>query len=117
MKKFSEGDTTGNKSDNQFSKERKFSPKGKMNSPKDEFVPLREKVIERTTSPWGRFTAPRENDAGKFGECSLRKRAFSPRVKFTPLNDKHARKVIVTREKAEGIFPKGGSGDTNPVNL
>ena len=51
---------------NQFSKERKFSPKGKSNSPEDEFVPLREEGVERTTSPWGRFTAPRENDTGRF---------------------------------------------------
>ena len=73
---------------NQFSKKRKISPKGKTNSPEDEFVPLREKGTERTTSPWGRFISLRENDAGRFKECSLRKRACSPRGKFPPLNDK-----------------------------
>ena len=31
--------------------------------------------------------------------------------KFTPLNDKDVRKVIVLRERAEGGFPRGGSGD------
>ena len=51
---------------NRFSKERKFSPKGKMNSPEDEFVHLREKVVERTISPWSRSISPRENDVGRF---------------------------------------------------
>ena len=36
---------------NQFSKKRKLSPTGKMNSPEDEFVPFREKGAKRTTSP------------------------------------------------------------------
>ena len=55
---------------NQFSKERKFSLKGKTNSSEDEFVPPREKVVERPTPPWGRFNAPRENEIGKFRKCS-----------------------------------------------
>ena len=36
---------------NQFLKERKFSPKGKTNSLEDEYVPPREKVVERPTPP------------------------------------------------------------------
>ena len=96
---------------NQFSKKRKFSLKGKMNSPEDEFVPLREKGVERTTSPRGRFTAPRGNDTGRFRECSLRKRAFFSRGKLTPLNDKVVGKVIVPRERANDRCPRGGFGD------
>ena len=42
----------GTKQYNQFSMERKFPPKGKMNSLEDEFVPPREKVVKRPTSPW-----------------------------------------------------------------
>ena len=49
----------GTKQYNQFSKERKFSPKGKTNSPEDELVPPRENGVERATPPWGRFNAPR----------------------------------------------------------
>ena len=69
---------------NQFSKEKKVSPKGMTNSPDDEFIPPREKVVERPTPPWGRFNAPRENDTCRFRECSSRNIAFSPRGKFTP---------------------------------
>ena len=93
----------------------KLSQKGKTNSP-EEFIPLREKVTKGTTSPWGRFISQRENDAGRFRECSSRKRVFSPRGKFTPLNGKMARKVNSLRKKSEEIhvyplmpmFPKGG---------
>ena len=62
-----------------------------------------------------------ENDAGRFSECSLRNRAFSPRGKFTPLNDKALGKVTIPRKKAnkpvfpregaEGRFPRGGFRD------
>ena len=104
----------GTEQHNQFSKERKLSLKGKSNSP-EEFVPHREKVIERPTLPWGRFSSPRENDAGRFRECSSRKRAFSPRGKFTPLNE-IAGKVNSSMKKARErhvyplrpMFPKGG---------
>ena len=108
---------------NRFSKELRLSPKGKMNSPGDGFVPLREKVVERATSPWGRLTTQRENDAGRFRECSSRKRAFSLRGKtlFTLLNDKvvgkvtvprkKANKLVFSRERADDIFPRGGYGD------
>ena len=68
----------------QFSKERKFSPKGKTNSPEDEFIPPKENVVERNTHPWGRFTAPRENGVSRFKEYSSRKKAFSLRGEFTP---------------------------------
>ena len=61
----------------------KFSPKGKTNSPEDEFVPPRENVVERPTPPRDRFNAPRENDMGRFRECSSRNQAFSLRGKFT----------------------------------
>ena len=86
-----------------------------MNSP-EEFVPPREKVVERPSPPWGRFIYPRENDAGMFKACSSGKRVFSLRGKFTPLNDKIARKVKCTRKKVGErhvyplipMFPKGG---------
>ena len=100
---------------NRFSKQRKHPPKGKTNS-FEEFVPPREKVVERPTPPWGRFIFPRENDAGKSRECSSRKKSFSPRGKFTPLNDKIVGKVNSLREKVGErhvyplgpMFPKGG---------
>ena len=53
---------------------------------------------KRTTSSWGRFTAPGENEASRFRECSSRKRAFSPRGKFIPLNDKAVGKENVPME-------------------
>ena len=90
----------GTKQHNRFSKKRKLSPKGKTNS-LEEFIPPREKVVERPTPPWGRFISLRENDAGKFRECSSRKIAFSPRGKFTPLNAKIAWKVNSPRKKSE----------------
>ena len=77
----------------------KLSPKGKTNSP-EEFVPPREKVVERPTPPWGRFISPRENDVGKFRKCSSRKRVFSPRGKFTSLNGKIVGKDNSPRKKA-----------------
>ena len=46
------------------------------NSLENEFVPPREKVIKRSTHPRGRFTAPRENDAGMFRKCSSRNKAI-----------------------------------------
>ena len=92
-----------------------------MNFLRDGFVPPREKVTERLTPPQGRFTAPKENDADKFTECSSRNKAFSLRSKFTPLIDKAVGKVTVPRKKAnkpifprervEGRFPRGGYGD------
>ena len=92
-----------------------------MNSQLDRFVPPKEIVVERHTPPRGRFTGPKENDADRFREYSSRNRAFSPRGKFTPLNDKVLGKVTVPRKKAnklifprkrdEGRFPRGGSGD------
>ena len=92
-----------------------------MNSSVDGFVPLREKVVERPTSPWGKFTTSKENDAGRFKEHSSRKRAFTPRGKFTPLNEKIVRKIVVPRKKAnepvfsrervEDKFLRGGYGD------
>ena len=90
--------------------------RGVSNSPKDEFVLLREKGAEMTTSPWGRFISPRENDAGRFKECSSRNRACSPKGKFPPLNDKILGKVNSPRKKARErhvsplrpMFPKGG---------
>ena len=84
---------------NRFSKKMKLLQKGKTNS-QEEFVPHREKVVERPTPPWGRFISPRENDVGKFRECSSRKRVFSPRGKFTPLNGKIAGKDNSPRKKA-----------------
>ena len=54
---------------NRSTKKRKLSPKGKANS-LEEFIPPREKVVERPTPPQGRFISSRENDAGKFTECS-----------------------------------------------
>ena len=36
---------------NQFSKKRKLSPKGETNSPEEEFILPREKVIEKPTPP------------------------------------------------------------------
>ena len=92
-----------------------------MNSPGYGFVPPIEKAVERPTLPRDRFTAPRENDAGKFRECSSRNKAFSSRGKFTHLNDKDigkgtvprkkANKTIFPRERAKGRFPRGGFGD------
>ena len=94
-----------------------------MNSLEDEFVPPREKVVERHTLPWGRFTAPSESDEGMFRECSSRNRAFSPRGKFIPLKgrffslrEKIADNFTSSMEKAgEGhiplvihVFPGGG---------
>ena len=67
------------KQHNQFSKKRKLSPKGKMNS-LEEFIPPIELVIEMPTPPWGRFISPGENDAGRCRECSSRKIAFSQGV-------------------------------------
>ena len=94
------------KQHNRFSKERVLSSKGKTNSQGDGFVPPREMTVERTTTPWGRFTTPREFDAGMFRECSSRSRDFSPRGKFTPLNDKVEGKVTVLRNK-QTCFSKG----------
>ena len=99
---------------NRFSMKMKLSPKGKTNFPK-EFIPPREKVVERPTPPWGRFISPRENDAGRFRECSSRKKAFSPRGKFTPLNGKIVGKVNFLKKGAgkrhvyplKPMFPKG----------
>ena len=92
-----------------------------MNSLVDGFVPLKEKVAKRPTSPWGKFTTSKENDAGGFRERSSRKRAFTLRGKFTPLNDKIVGKIIVPRKKAnepvfsmervEGRFLRGEYGD------
>ena len=62
---------------NRFSKKMKLSPKGKTNSP-EEFIPPREKVVERPTPPWGRLISPRKNYAGRFKECSSRKKSFFP---------------------------------------
>ena len=86
----------------------KLSLKGKMNS-LEEFIPPRDKVVERTTSPWGRFISPRENDAGRPRECSSRKRAFPPRGKFTPLNGKIVGKVNSPRKKVgeRHVYPLG----------
>ena len=76
----------------------KLSPKGKTNSV-EEFIPPREKVVERPTPPWGRFISPRENDAGRFRECFSRKIAFSLSGKFIPLNGKIVVKVNSPRKK------------------
>ena len=97
----------GTEQHNRFSKEIRLSLKRKMNSPGDGFVSPREKVVERPTPPWGRFNVPRENDVDKFRECSSRNRAFSPRGKFTPLNDKVIGKVTFPRKKAnKKVFPR-----------
>ena len=56
-----------------------------------------------------------ENDSGRFIECSSRNRAFFPRGKFTPLNDKIAGKVNSLRKNvgerhvypAKPVFPRG----------
>ena len=98
----------------------RLSPKGKINSLRDGFVPPREKVVERPTPPWDRFTTPRKNDAGKFRKYSSRNRVFYLRGKFTPPNDKVVGKVTSSRELAgEGhvpsvkpVFP--GSGPSSP---
>ena len=92
---------------NQFSREMRLSLKGKMNSLGDGFVPLREKAVERPAPPWGRFIASRKNDVGRFRECSSRRKAFSPRGKFTPPNDKVVGKVIVSRKKVNNLFFQG----------
>ena len=90
---------------NQLSKKRKLSQKGKMNSPEDEFVPLREKGAKWIASPRGRFISPRENDAGRFKEFSSRKKACSLRGKFPPLNDKISGKASSPKKKAwERLF-------------
>ena len=107
------------KQHNRFSKKRKLSPKGKTNS-LEEFIPPKEKVVERSTPPWGRFISPRENDAGMFREYSARKRVVSPRDKFTLLNGKIVGKVNSLRKKVGErhvyylrlMFPKGG-----PISL
>ena len=104
------------KQHNQFSKKRKLSPKGKMNSLEEEFILPREKVIEKPIPLWGMFISLRENDTSRFKECSSRKRAFSPRGKFTLLNEKSAWKVKSLRKKAGErhvsplrlMIPKGG---------
>ena len=70
-----------------------LSPKGKKNSPEEEFVSLRENDAKRATSPWGRFISPRENDIGRLRECSSR-------GKFTLVNDKIVGKVNSPRKKA-----------------
>ena len=70
-----------------------------MNSLEEEFIPPKEKVVERPTPPWGRFISLRENDACRFRECSSRKRVFSSRGKFTHFNDKIAGKVNSLRKK------------------
>ena len=93
------------KKHNLFSKEMRLSLKGKMNSPRDRFLPPKEMAVERPTPPRGRFTSPRENNVGRFKECSSRNQAFSPRGKFTPPNDKVVGKVLVQ----EGKFPRAGS--------
>ena len=59
-----------------------------MISLRDGFVLPKEKAAEMPTPLRGRFTTLRENDAGRFRECSSKNRVFSPRGKFTPLNDK-----------------------------
>ena len=66
----------GREQHNRFSKEMRFSVKGKMNSLGIGFVPPREKVAERPTPPQGRFTALRENDVSRFRECSSRNSLF-----------------------------------------
>ena len=93
---------------NRFPKEMRLSPKGKMNSLGDGFVPPKEKAVERPTLPRGRFTTPRENDAGRFREYFSRNRAFFPRDKFTPLNDKVVGKVTFPRKKANKPLFQGG---------
>ena len=107
------------KQHNRFSKKRKLSPKGKTNS-LEEFIPPKEKVVERPTPPWGRFISLRENDAGVFRECSSRKRVVSLRGKFTLLNGKIVGKVNSSRKKVGErhvyflrlMFPKCG-----PISL
>ena len=111
----------GTKQRNRFSKEMRLSLKGKMNSLGDDFVPPREKAVERPTPPWGRFTALRENDADKFRECSLRNKTFSLWDKFTPPHDKvvgkvtvlskKANKPVFPRKRAKVRFPRGGCED------
>ena len=106
----------GTEQHNQFSKKVKLSPRGKMNPLEDEFVPLREKVIEKPTPPWGRFISPRNKDVVRFRECCSRKRAFSPRGKFNPLNDKIVGKANSPGKKVgkrhvyplKPVFPKVG---------
>ena len=69
-----------------------------MNSPKDDFVPPREKVIERHTPRLVRFISLRESYVGRLRERSSRNRVFFPRGKFTPPNDKVVGKVTSSRE-------------------
>ena len=92
-----------------------------MSSLRDGFVPPRKKATEKPTPPRGKFTAPRENDAGRFKEYSSRHRAFSLRGRFIAPNDKavgkvtfprkKANKPMFPRERAKGRFPRGGSRD------
>ena len=92
-----------------------------MNSPRDRFVPPREMDVERPTTPLDRFTTLRENDVGRFRECSSRNIDFFPRDKITPLNEKvlgkvialrtNKNKLVFPRERAEGRFPRGGFRD------
>ena len=80
-------------------------------------------ATKRPTHPWGRFTTPRENVAGRLREYSSRNIAFSPRGKFTPPKgrffppiEKIVDNFTSSREKAgEGhvplvrhVFPRGG---------
>ena len=89
-----------------------------MNYPEDEFIPPKEKVVERPTHPWGRFTAPMENDADKFREGSSRNKAFSPRGGFCSSREKITNNFISLREKTWErhiplvilVFPRGGPG-------
>ena len=103
------------KQHNQFSKERKLFPRGKMNSPGYRFVPYRKMVIERPTPPWGKFTMPRENDACRFREYSSRNIAFSLRGKFTPPKGR----FFPPREKIVDNFTtpkkKAREGHVSPV--
>ena len=100
---------------NRFSKKNETFTKRQDEFPR-RFIPLKEKVVERPTPPWGRFISPREKDARRFRDCSSRKKAFSPRDKFTPLNGKIVGKVNSLRKKVGErhvyplmpMFPKGG---------
>ena len=84
-----------------FSKERRFSLKGKMNSPGDRFVPLIEMAIEQSTPPRGKFIALRENYVGKFKECSSRNRASFPKKKknYIPPNFNYAFSLRAVRKQ------------------
>ena len=86
-----------------------------MNSLKEEYVHPRENDAKRATCPWGKFIYQRKNDVGRFRECSLIKRACSPRGTFTPVNDKIVGNVNSPRNKARErhvspaklVFPGG----------